>query len=125
VKAGASIATSRTIKNAKRKNVKEILEYNATDNSYRVMYEDNTTENIPTKNLREGRPAVPTDLEKAFLKNPSSKVRGKWHNPPENQYAFEQRSALANKNMLGPKQQKAIDFAGSQVTRPNQRKKSR
>jgi hypothetical protein len=115
VKAGAKSVSAPTIKNAKRKNVKEILEYNATDNSYRVIYEDNITENIPTKNLREGRPAIPTDLEKAFLKNPASKIRGKWHDPPENLYAFQERSVLADKNMLDPKQKKAIDLFNSRA----------
>ena len=57
---------AKTIDEAKRGIVETILDHNAT--KYKVQYEGGVTEWIPKRNLREGRPTIPSQLEYAYLK---------------------------------------------------------
>ena len=57
---------AKTIDNAKRGIVEEILDHNQS--KYKVRYEGGVTEWIPKKNLREGRPTIPSPLEHSYFK---------------------------------------------------------
>jgi hypothetical protein len=66
VEKGSKIKTAESIKASKRKQVKRILEYDARTHNYEVQYVDGSTEHIPVRNMREGRPSIPAPLERAF-----------------------------------------------------------
>ena len=61
-----STKQAETIDDAKKGIVHTILDYNPRAKKYKIEYVGGVKEWIPVKNLREGRPAEMSSMEKGF-----------------------------------------------------------
>lgn len=80
VKAKGKTVMAQTLKNGKRGNIEEILEYRESDDKYKVRWEGGVEQYIPAKNLREGNPSKLSRIEREYwVRHPPipAKIR-KW-----------------------------------------------
>lgn len=80
MKAKGKTVMAQTLKNGKRGNIEEILEYRESDDKYKVRYEGGVEQYIPAKNLREGNPSKLSRIEREYwVRHPPipAKIR-KW-----------------------------------------------
>ena len=57
---------AETIKNGKRGVIEKIISYDEKSDKYKVIYDEGTKDNIPSKNLREGNPLLLSRMEREF-----------------------------------------------------------
>jgi hypothetical protein len=72
-----AISVAKTIKNAKRHEVEKIISYDKSNDRYKVQYDNGDKDNIPARNLREGKPLLLCDMERELWKDKQTKMQNK------------------------------------------------
>jgi hypothetical protein len=73
----AKMSIANTIKNSKRHEIEKIISYDKANDRYKVQYTNGDKDNIPSRNLREGKPLFLSDMEREFWKNKETKMPNK------------------------------------------------